>query len=56
MEQRLLQRLQRGELPLGVGFGGGDARERVVEQADEPVLFGQRGEREGQSFDFSLVN
>ena len=31
---------------FGVGFGGGEALKRFVEQADDPLLFGQRGERE----------
>ena len=32
------------EVLFGVGFGGGEARKRFVEQADDPLLFGQRGD------------
>lgn len=28
------------EVPLGIGFGGGEARKRFVEQGDDSVLFG----------------
>ena len=31
------------EVLFGVGFGGGDARKRFVEDADDPPLFGKRG-------------
>ncbi len=31
------------EVLFGVGFGGGEALKRFVEQADDPLLFGQRG-------------
>src|ERR1035437_1009587 len=31
------------EVLLGVGFGGGDALKRFVEDADDPLLFGERG-------------
>ena len=34
------------EVLFGVGFGGGDAVKRFVEDADDPLLFGERGERE----------
>src|SRR5262245_34533855 len=30
------------EVPFGVGFGGGDAVKRFVEDADDPLLFGER--------------
>ena len=32
------------EILFGVGFGGGEARKRFVQQADDPLLFGQRGD------------
>ena len=32
------------EVLFGVGFGGGDARKRFVQQADDPLLFGERGD------------
>ena len=31
------------EVLFGVGFGGGDARKRFVEDADDPPLLGKRG-------------
>ena len=31
------------EVPFGVGFGGGEARKRFVEQADDSLLFGEWG-------------
>lgn len=31
------------EVLFGVGFGGGEALKRFVQQADDPLLFGQRG-------------
>lgn len=34
------------EIPLGVGFGGGEARKRFVEQGDDSLLFGEWGEGE----------
>ena len=30
------------EVLFGVGFGGGDAVKRFVEDADDPLLFGER--------------
>ena len=33
------------EVLFGVGFGGGDALKRFVENADDPLLFGERGDR-----------
>ena len=30
------------EVLFGVGFGGGDALKRFVENADDPLLFGKR--------------
>ena len=33
------------EVLFGVGFGGGDAVKRFVEDADDPLLFGERGKR-----------
>ena len=32
------------EVLFGVGFGGGDALKRFVEDADDPLLFGERGD------------
>jgi hypothetical protein len=32
------------EAPLGVGFGGGEARKRFVEQGDDSLLFGEWGD------------
>ena len=32
------------EVLFGVGFGGGDAVKRFVEDADDPLLFGERRE------------
>ena len=32
------------EVLFGAGFGGGEARKRVVEQGDDSLLFGERGE------------
>ena len=32
------------EVLFGVGFGGGEALKRFVQQADDPLLFGQRGD------------
>ena len=34
------------EVLFGVGFGGGDALKRFVENADDPPLFGERGDGE----------
>ena len=34
------------EVLLGVGLGGGDALKRLVEDADDPLLLGERWERE----------
>ena len=34
------------DILFGVSFGGGDALKRSVKDADDPLLFGQRGERE----------
>ena len=31
------------EVLFGVGFGGGEALKRFVQQSDDPLLFGQRG-------------
>ncbi len=31
------------EVPFGVGFGGGEARKRFVEQGDDSLLFGEWG-------------
>jgi hypothetical protein len=31
------------EVPFGVGFGGGEARKRFVEQGDNSLLFGEWG-------------
>ena len=37
------------EVLFGVGFGGGDALKRFVEDADDPPLFGERGDAESMS-------
>ena len=34
------------EVLFGVGFGGGDALKRFVEDADDSLLFGERGHAE----------
>ena len=41
------------EVLFGVGFGGGDARKRFVEDADDPLLFGER--RDGNLIRLELV-
>ena len=33
------------EVLFGVGFGGGDALKRLIQDADNPPLFGERGDR-----------
>ena len=38
------------EVLFGVGFGGGDAVKRFVEDADDPLLFGERGKRNRNCF------
>ena len=40
------------EVLFGVGFGGGDALKRFVEDADDPLLFGER--RDGNVISFRL--
>jgi hypothetical protein len=35
------------QVPFGIGFGGGEARKRFVEQGDDSLLFGEWGECEG---------
>ena len=42
------------EVLFGVGFGGGEALKRFVQQADDPLLFGQRGEGNFRVLDFDL--
>ena len=42
------------EVLFGVGFGGGEARKRFVEQADDPLLFGERGDGNFRVLDFYL--
>ena len=39
------------EVLFGVGFGGGDALKRFVEDADDPLLFGERRDGNLRSFD-----
>jgi hypothetical protein len=34
------------EVLFGVGFGGGEALKRFVEDADDAVLLGERGKRQ----------
>ena len=38
------------EVLFGVGFGGGKALKRCVEDADDPLLLGEGGERNGKVF------
>ena len=42
---RRLSKTARGglEVLFGVGFGGGDTLERLVQDADNPPLFGEQG-------------
>jgi len=35
------------EVLFGVGFGGGDALKRFIEDADDSLLFGQGGKSDG---------
>jgi hypothetical protein len=42
------------EVLFGVGFGGGEARKRFVQQADDPLLFGERGDGNFRILDFDL--
>ncbi len=44
------------EVLLGVGFGGGDAGERFVEQADDPLLFEERRIRDPKFFKQSIMS
>ena len=44
------------EVLFGVSFGGGEALKRFVEQADDPLLFGQRGKETGITFNFALFS
>ena len=44
------------EVLFGVGFGGGDALKRFVEDADDPLLFGERRERQSSSSFSRLVD
>ncbi len=37
------------EVLFGVGFGGGDAVKRFVEDGDDAVLFGERGDGNRES-------
>ena len=39
------------EVLFGVGFGGGDALKRFVEDADDPLLFGKRGKANWNGFE-----
>ena len=43
------------EVLFGVGFGGGEALKRFVQQADDPLLFGQRGDGNGNLTQTALV-
>ena len=43
------------EVLFGVGFGGGDAVKRFVEDADDPLLFGERGKRDRILFALIVV-
>lgn len=44
------------EVLFGVGFGGGEALKRFVQQADDPLLFGQRGGRNGNQSQVASAN
>ena len=37
------------EVLFGVGFGGGDALKRFIEDADDPLLFGRAEERQTEA-------
>ncbi len=39
------------EVLFGVGFGGGEALKRFVQQANDPLLFRQRGDGNASAFD-----
>ena len=41
------------EVLFGVGLGGGEAGKRFVEDADDPLLFGERGDGYGKRAKFS---
>ena len=41
------------EVGFGVGYGGGDPRERGVEEGHNPLLFGERGKRDWNFFKFA---
>ena len=43
------------EVLFGVGFGGGEALKRFVEQADDPLLFGERGDDELQVLEKAVM-
>ena len=44
------------EVLFGVGFGGGDALKRFVEDADDPLLFGERGNGNGNALQACFVD
>ncbi len=37
------------KIPLGVGFGGGEARKCFVKEGDDSLLFGKWGDRDCQA-------
>ncbi len=43
------------EVFFGVGFGSGDARKHFVEDADDPLLFGERGDGNWKIIDVVLA-
>ena len=43
------------EVLFGVGFGGGDAVKRFVEDADDALLFGKRGQNYRKLSDVALI-
>ncbi len=43
------------EVLFGVGFGGGDALKRFVEDADDPLLFGERWNGNRNFLEFRLA-
>ena len=44
------------EVLFGVGFGGGDAVKRFVEDAHDPPLFGERWQGDWKRRELSLVD
>jgi hypothetical protein len=49
VQQRFFQFVEVLEVLLSVRFGGGDGVNRLVEDADDPLLFGEGRDRDGES-------